>query len=150
MFSTGRCCLNISNAAIRLSRDKIIGQPVLSSWQALLDYCRSAMGRKQKEQFRVFFLNHKNVLIADELQQIGTVDHTPVYPQEVVKRALDLGATANIMAHNHLSDDLSPSKGDIAMTQEVKEAASKLGISVHDHVIVSCNGSSSFKSLGLL
>jgi len=150
MLSTGRCCINISDAAIRLSRDEIIGQPVLSSWQALLDYCRSAMGRKQKEQFRVFFLNHKNVLIADELQQIGTLDHTPVYPQEVVKRALDLGATANIMAHNHLSDDLSPSKGDIAMTQEVKEAASKLGISVHDHVIVSCNGSSSFKSLGLL
>ena len=108
------------------------------------------MGREQKEQFRVFFLNRKNVLIADELQQIGTVDHTPVYPREVIKRALDLGATAIIMAHNHPSGDLTPSKGDIAMTQEVKEAASKLGISVHDHVIVSCNGTSSFKSLGLL
>ncbi len=150
MFSTGRYCLNISNAAIRLSRDKIIGQPVLSSWQALLDYCRLAIGRKQKEQFWVFFLNRKNVLITDELQQIGIVDHTPVYPQEVVKRALDLGATAIIMAHTQLSGDLTLSKGDIAMTQEVKEAGRKLGISVHDHIIVSCNGTSSFKSLGLL
>jgi DNA repair protein RadC len=134
----------IRDAAIRLSQDEITGQPVLSSWQALLDYCRSAMGREQKEQFRIFFLNRKNVLIADELQQVGTVDHTPVYPREVVKRALDLGATAIIMAHNHPSGDPTPSKGDIAMTQEVKEAGSKLGISVHDHVIVSRNGTSSF------
>jgi len=140
----------IRDAAIRLSQDEITGQPVLSSWQALLDYCRSAMGREQKEQFRIFFLNRKNVLIADELQQVGTVDHTPVYPREVVKRALDLGATAIIMAHNHPSGDPTPSKGDIEMTQEVKEAGSKLGISVHDHVIVSRNGTSSFKSLGLL
>jgi len=140
----------IRDAAIRLSQDEITGQPVLSSWQALLDYCRLAMGREQKEQFRVFFLNRKNVLIADELQQVGTVDHTPVYPREVVKRALDLGATAIIMAHNHPSGDPTPSKGDIAMTKEVKEAGSKLGISVHDHVIVSRNGTSSFKSLGLL
>ncbi len=140
----------IRDAAIRLSQDEIVGQPILSSWQALLDYCRSAMGREKKEQFRVFFLNRKNVLIADELQQIGTVDHTPVYPREVVKRALDLGATAIIMAHNHPSGDPTPSKGDITMTKEVMDAGQKLGIAVHDHIIVSRNGTSSFKSLGLL
>lgn len=140
----------VRDAALRLSQDEIIGRPVLSSWQALLDYCRAAMGHEKNEQFRIFFLNRKNLLIADEVQQTGTVDHTPVYPREVVKRALDLGATAIIMAHNHPSGDATPSKGDIAVTKEVKEAAIKLGITLHDHVIVSRNGTSSFKSMGLL
>jgi DNA repair protein RadC len=140
----------IRDAAMRLSQDEIIGRPVLSSWQSLLDYCRVAMGHEKNEQFRIFFLNRKNVLIADEIQQTGTVDHTPVYPREVVKRALELGATAIIMAHNHPSGDTSPSKGDIAVTNEVKEAGLRLGITLHDHVIVSHNGTSSFKSMGLL
>ncbi len=140
----------VRDAAARLAQDEIVGQPILSSWQALLDYCRIVMGHEKKEQFRIFFLNRKNVLIADEVQQIGTVDHTPVYPREVVKRALDLGATAIIMAHNHPSGDASPSKGDIAVTKEVREAGIKLGITLHDHVIVSRNGTSSFKSMGLL
>lgn len=91
----------VRDAAVRLAREEITGKPVMSSWQALLDYCRMTMGRVGNEQFRVFFLNRKNVLIADELQQEGTVDHTPVYPREIVKRALDLGATAIIMAHNY-------------------------------------------------
>ncbi len=140
----------IRDAAVRLSQDEIIGRPVLSSWQALLDYCRAAMGHEKNEQFRIFFLNRKNLLIADEVQQTGTVDHTPVYPREVVKRALDLGATAIIMVHNHPSGDSTPSKGDIAVTKEVKEAGIKLGITLHDHVVVSRNGTSSFKSMGLL
>ena len=140
----------VRDASLRLSQDELIGRPVLSSWQALLDYCRQAMGHEKKEQFRIFFLNRKNLLIADEVQQIGTVDHTPVYPREVVSRALELGATAIIMAHNHPSGDASPSKGDIAVTKQVQEASSKLGIMLHDHVIVSRNGTSSFKSMGLL
>jgi DNA repair protein RadC len=140
----------VRDAAIRLSQDEIIGQPVLSSWQAMLDYCRVAMGHEKKEQFRIFFLNRRNLLIADEVQQIGTVDHTPVYPREVIRRALELGATAIIMAHNHPSGDTSPSKGDIAVTKEVQEAGIKLGITLHDHVIVSRNGTSSFKTMGLL
>jgi len=140
----------VRDAAIRLSRDELIDRPVLSSWQSLLDYCRATMGHAKKEQFRVFYLNRRNVLIADEVQQEGTIDHTPVYPREVVKRALDLSASAIIMAHNHPSGDPTPSQGDIAMTKEVKEAGEKLGITLHDHIVVGRNGTSSFKSLGLL
>ena len=140
----------IRAAAIRLAREQVMNQPVISSWQKLLDYCRASLAFAKTEEFRVLFLDRKNVLIADEMQQTGTVDHTPVYPREVVKRALDLGASAIIMVHNHPSGDPTPSKGDIEMTKEVREACEKLGISLHDHLIIGKSGHASFKSLGLL
>lgn len=140
----------IQAAAIRLAREQVINRPVISSWQKLLDYCRAGMAYAKKEEFRVLFLDRKNVLIADEVQHTGTVDHTPVYPREVMKRALDLGASAIIMVHNHPSGDPTPSKGDVEMTKEVREAGEKLGIALHDHLIIGRRGHASFKSLGLL
>ena len=140
----------IQAAAIRLAREQVMNKPVISSWQKLLDYCRASMAFAKTEEFRVMFLDRKNVLIADEMQQTGTVDHTPVYPREVVKRALDLGASAIIMVHNHPSGDPTPSKADIEMTREVRDAGDKLGIVLHDHVIVSKGSHSSFKSMGLI
>lgn len=140
----------IQAAALRMTRDEIMNKPVISNWQRLMDYCRMSMGRNKVESFRILFLNHRNELIADEQQQHGTVDHTPVYPREVVKRALELHATAIIMVHNHPSGDPAPSKADIAMTKEVRDAGEKLGISLHDHVIVSKSGSTSFKDLGVI
>lgn len=137
-------------SATRLMRDEVMNQPVLTSWQRLMDYCRAEIGLVKTEQFRVLFLNRKNVLIADEAQGKGTVDHTPVYPREVIKRALELNATAIILVHNHPSGDPTPSRGDIAMTQEVVDAGDALGITVHDHIIVSPKGSNSFKAMGLL
>ena len=108
------------------------------------------MASAKIEQFRIFYLNNRNVLIADEMQQQGTVDHTPVYPREVVKRALELGATALIMVHNHPSGDPTPSQADIEMTRHVQEAGEKLGLTLHDHIIVSHGGHASFKEMGLL
>ena len=140
----------IQAAAIRLAREQVMNKPVISSWQKLLDYCRASMAFAKTEEFRVMFLDRKNVLIADEIQQTGTVDHTPVYPREVVKRALDLAASAISMVHNHPSGDPTPSKGDVEMTKEVREACEKLGISLHDHLIIGKSGHASFKSLGLL
>ena len=140
----------IRAAAIRLAREQVMNQPVITSWQKLLDYCRASLAFAKTEEFRVLFLDRKNVLIADEMQQTGTVDHTPVYPREVVKRALELGASSIIMVHNHPSGDPTPSKGDIEMTTEVREACEKLGISLHDHLIIGKSGHASFKSLGLL
>ena len=125
-------------------------QPVLSSWQKLLDYCHVAMAHEKREHFRVLFLNRKNQLMADEVQQTGTVDQAAVYPREVVKRALDLGATAIILVHNHPSGDPTPSKADIDMTLEIARAAATMDILVHDHLIISRNGHTSLKSLGLL
>ena len=139
-----------AEAGRRLAREEVIDRPVLSSWDKLLKYCRTALGHEKVERFHLLFLDRKNVLIADEVQQRGTVDHTPVYPREVVKRALELGASALILVHNHPSGDPTPSRADIAMTEEVKEAAEKLGIAVHDHVIISKSGHNSFRSLGLL
>ena len=141
---------SVEAAAQRMLRDAVIQQPVLSSWEKLLDYCRATLARESREHFRVLYLNRKNVLIADEEQQRGTVDHTPVYPREVVKRALDLGASALIMLHNHPSGDPTPSQGDIAMTREVAEAGRHLGITLHDHVIVARSGHVSFKAEGLI
>ncbi len=140
----------VQAAALRLSLSEVMNRPVLTSWDKLMAYCRSSMAYEKTEQFRILFLNKKNVLIADEVQQKGTVDHTPVYPREVMKRALELSATALIMVHNHPGGDPAPSRADIAMTKEVKEAGEKLGIVLHDHVIVSKNGNNSFKTLGLL
>ncbi|HLB06418.1 MAG TPA: DNA repair protein RadC [Alphaproteobacteria bacterium] len=137
-------------SAKRLLRQEVLGRPVISSWQALLEYCQAAMARESTEQFRVLYLDQKNQLIADELQQKGTVNHTPVYPREIMKRALELAATAVILVHNHPSGDPSPSKADIAMTRDVAEAGHRLDIAVHDHVIIGRSGHASFKSLGLL
>lgn len=134
----------IQQAAIRLLRQEIEGAHVLSSWQAVVDYCRAAMGREKIEQFRLLFLDNRNCLIADEVQQRGTVNHTPLYPREVLKRALELGASALIMVHNHPSGDPTPSKADIEMTRYVRDALSKVDIRLHDHIIVA---KSEFRSL---
>ena len=137
-------------AAHRLLKQEVAGKPVLNTWARLLEYCHATMAHEKNEHFRVLFLNKKNELIADEVQQSGTVDHTPVYPREIVKRALELGATALIMVHNHPSGDPSPSRADIDMTRFVRTAAEPLGIVLHDHLIVARQGVSSFKNLGLL
>jgi DNA repair protein RadC len=137
-------------AASRLARGQVQMRPVLSSWSSVLDYCRMAQAFAEKEQFRVLFLDKRNQVIADELQQTGTVDHTPVYPREVVKRALELSATALILVHNHPSGDPTPSRADIQMTQSIIEVARPLGISVHDHIIVGKEGHASFKGLRLI
>jgi DNA repair protein RadC len=140
----------VEAAAQRLARTQVMGRAALSSWSALLDYCTAAMARSDKEEFRVLFLDRKNVLIADEVQNKGTVDHAPVYPREVIKRALELSASCLILVHNHPSGDPTPSKADIAMTREIVTAAKALGIAVHDHLVIGRAGHSSFKSLGLL
>lgn len=140
----------VQAAAIAFMRDEVMERPVLNSWEKLLAYCRASMAYGTTESFRILFLDRKNVLIADEVQQKGTVDHTPVYTREVVKRALELGASAIILAHNHPSGDPTPSKSDIEMTREVAEAAKKLGITLHDHIIVGRHGHASLKSLGLI
>jgi len=140
----------VEAAAHRLAKTKVMGRPALSSWPALLDYCTAAMARAQNEEFRVLFLDRKNRLIADEVQNRGTVDHTPVYPREIIKRALELTASAVILVHNHPSGDPTPSKADIQMTREIVAAAKALSIAVHDHLVVGRGGHASFKSLGLL
>ncbi|HJM51325.1 MAG TPA: DNA repair protein RadC [Alphaproteobacteria bacterium] len=148
--STIAALKTVRAAALRLGQAQVLNRPALSSWQALLEYCRSSMAYSRTERFRILFLDRKNFLIADEEQQKGTVDHTPVYPREVVKRALELEASAIIMVHNHPSGDPTPSKADIAMTREVAAAGEKLGISLHDHVVIGKKGEASFKALGLL
>ena len=140
----------VQAAANRLARGQVRQRPVLSSWSTVLDYCRAAMAFADKEQFRILFLDKRNQLIADEVQQVGTVDHTPVYPREVVKRALELSATAIILVHNHPSGDPTPSRADIQMTQAIVEVAKPLGISVHDHIIVGKEGHASLKGLKLI
>lgn len=140
----------VREAALRLSRGAFKDRPVLDSWTSVLDYCRTAMGFEAREQFRLLFLDKKNRIIADEVQQEGTVDHTPVYVREVVKRALELSATAIILVHNHPSGDPTPSRADIEMTKEIVSAAEKLGIVIHDHIIVGKQGHASFRGLGLL
>ena len=140
----------VEAAALRLSKTRLLGKPALSSWTALIDYCAASMARNPKEEFRILFLDRKNVLIADETQNSGTVDHTPVYPREIVKRALELSASALILVHNHPSGDPTPSRADIEMTREIAEAARALRIVVHDHLVVGRGGTASFKALGLL
>jgi DNA repair protein RadC len=134
----------------RVARGAVKQRPVLSSWSSVIEYCRAAMAFADKEQFRILFLDKRNQLIADEVQQTGTVDHTPVYPREVVKRALELSATAIIMVHNHPSGDPTPSHADIQMTKQVSEIAQPLGIAVHDHIIVGKQGHASLKGLKLI
>ncbi|HEX7109582.1 MAG TPA: DNA repair protein RadC [Aestuariivirga sp.] len=140
----------IRAAALRLMKGQIINRPLLSSWSAILEYCRAAMAFEDKEQFRILFLDKRNQLIADEVQQEGTVDHTPVYTREVMKRALELSASAIILAHNHPSGDPTPSFADIDMTRKIIEAGQKLGITVHDHVIIGRQGHTSFRASKLI
>jgi DNA repair protein RadC len=137
-------------AAIRLMQGEVFERPVLASWQQVLDYCRAAMGFEAKEQFRILFLDKRDQMIADEVQQRGTVDHTPVYVREVVKRALELSATAIVLVHNHPSGDPTPSRADIEMTKQIIAAAKPLGVVVHDHIIVGKQGHTSFRGLGLI
>jgi DNA repair protein RadC len=140
----------IEAAALRLSRSQLLNRPALSSWPALIDYCTAAMARNPHEEFRVLFLDRKNALIADEVQSRGTVDHAPVYPREIVKRALETGASALILVHNHPSGDPTPSRADIEMTREVAAASKALRIHLHDHLVIGRGGHASFKALGLL
>jgi len=144
LFRTAR------EAGRRLAERKVKDMPVLTNWQQLIDYCHAALAHEKTEQFRILFLDRKNVLIADEVQQRGTIDHTPVYPREVVKRALALNAAALILVHNHPSGDPKPSRDDIEMTKEIRKAAEALGISIHDHLVIGRKGHASFRSLGLL
>ena len=140
----------VQAASQRLARSSLVKRPVLSSWSAVIDYCRAAMAFEDREQFRVIFLDKRNQIIADEVQQTGTVDHTPVYPREVVRRALELSATALILIHNHPSGDPTPSGADMRMTRELVDIAKPLGIAIHDHIIVGRDGHASFKGLGLI
>jgi DNA repair protein RadC len=140
----------VQAAANRLARGEVKRRQVLSSWSSVLDYCRSSMAFADREQFRILFLDKRNQLIADEVQATGTVDHTPVYPREVVKRALELSATAVVLVHNHPSGDPTPSRADIQMTQQIVDVAKPLGIEVHDHIIVGKDGHASLKGLRLI
>jgi DNA repair protein RadC len=140
----------IRATALRHARQELMGRPVIASWDKLIDYCMAAMAHSPIEEFRLLFLDKRNALIADEVQQHGTVDYTTLYPREVMKRALELGASAIIMVHNHPSGDPTPSEPDIAMTREVGEAAEKLGIALYDHLVIGKGSHASFRSLGLL
>jgi DNA repair protein RadC len=141
---------SVREAALRLMRAELQDRPVLNSWDKLIDYCSAHVVHNKIEEFHILFLDRKNVLIKHERQQHGTIDHTPVYPREVVKRALELNASALILVHNHPSGDPTPSKADITVTQDVKKAAAALGVVVHDHVIIAGNLRTSLRDLGLL
>ncbi|BCW88245.1 hypothetical protein sos41_13830 [Alphaproteobacteria bacterium SO-S41] len=140
----------VEAAAIRLARKSVQTKPVISSWTALLDYCKAAIARAPVEQFRLLLLDRKNRLIEDAVMAEGTIDHTPVYPREIVKRALEAGASAMILVHNHPSGDPTPSRADIEMTKAIAAAAKPLGVAVHDHLVIGRGGHASFKELGLL
>jgi len=140
----------VEAAAHRLARARVMQQQVLSGWDAVLDYCHTTMAHRETEHFRVLYLDRKNVLIADEEQAKGTIDHVPVYPREVVKRALELNASALILVHNHPSGDPTPSDADINMTNQIQDAASALSITLHDHLIIGKSRELSFKTEGYL
>jgi DNA repair protein RadC len=138
-------------AAQRFAHDQVPTEaPILGSWTALLAYCHSQMAYEAKEQFRILFLDKKNRLIADEVQQVGTVDHTPVYPREVIRRTLELSATAIILVHNHPSGDPTPSSADVQMTRQIADIAKPLGIILHDHIIIGKSGHASLRGLKLI
>jgi DNA repair protein RadC len=141
---------SVREAALRLMRLELQERPIVNSWDKLIDYCNAQVAHNKVEEFHILFLDRKNVLIQHERQQRGTIDHTPVYPREVVKRALDLGAAAIILVHNHPSGDPTPSKADIAVTQDIKKAAAPLGVVLHDHIIIGRNGHTSLRDLGLI
>lgn len=134
----------------RILKEDVVDKPILQHWKALLDYCRASMGNLTIEQFRILYLNKKNMLIADEVQGVGTIDHTPIYPREIIKRALFLGATSIILVHNHPSGDPTPSPADVDMTYKVMEMCKPMGITVHDHLVISAHKHYSFKSNGVL
>ena len=136
--------------AQRMARARVLHRPVISSWAALLDYCHTTMAHRETEQFRVLYLDRKNVLIADEAQGQGTVDHVPVYPREVLRRALELNASALILVHNHPSGDPTPSQADIAMTETIRAGCDALSVTLHDHLIIGKSCELSFRSAGLL
>ncbi|MEL6689833.1 MAG: DNA repair protein RadC, partial [Pseudomonadota bacterium] len=140
----------VEAAAHRLARAKVMQRPVLSSWDQLVDYCHTAMAHRATEQFRILYLDRKNNLIADEAQGEGTVDHVPVYPREVVKRALEINASALILVHNHPSGDPTPSEADISMTHQIEDAARTLGIVLHDHIIIGQSTELSFRAEGYI
>ncbi len=140
----------VEAAAVRLTRKHVHKKPVISSWDALLTYCKAAVARAQIEQFRVLLLDRKNRLIDDVLMGEGTVDAAPAYPREIVKRALEVGASSIILVHNHPSGDPTPSRGDIEITRAIVAAAKTLSIEVHDHLVIARTGHTSFKTLGLL
>ncbi|MHC5307377.1 RadC family protein [Bartonella sp. LJL80] len=140
----------IAGIGERLNRSELRKRDIFSSWDKVLAYCKAAMAHETREQFRILFLDKKNGLIADEIQQVGTVDHTPVYPREVVRRALQLSASALILVHNHPSGDPTPSREDIAMTHTLKDVANALGIAIHDHIIIARNGYTSFRAMKLI
>lgn len=148
--ATVAALLAVGAAALRATRQQVMNRPVLAGWDALLGYCQAAMGHESTEQLRLLFLDRKNALIADEVQQRGTIDHTPAYPREIVKRALELNAHAVILVHNHPSGDPSPSRDDIFMTKEIARAGQAVGIVLHDHLIIARGQMASFKTLGLL
>ena len=135
-------------AALAMLKREIAERPIAQSWEAVLDYCRAAMGFGEREQFRILFLDKRNRIIADEVQQEGTVDHTPVYVREIIKRALEHSATALILVHNHPSGDPTPSAADIELTKQIVEAAQKLNITVHDHLVISRQDHASLRALG--
>jgi DNA repair protein RadC len=137
-------------AAMRLMKGQVINRPALSSWNAIIEYIRAAMVFDDIERFRVLFLDKKNQLIADEVHQEGTVDHTPAYPREVVKRTLELGASAIVLVHNHPSGDPTPSMADIEMTKKIVDAGARLGVTVHDHIIVGRKGHVSLRQIGVI
>ena len=140
----------IQAAASELISGDIRKKQLLGSWKSVLDYCRAAMAFEEVEQFRILFLDKKNQLIRDEVQQVGTIDHTPVYPREILKRALELSATAIILVHNHPSGDPTPSNADVKMTKKIVELMTNVGIAVHDHLIIARDGHASLKGLGLM
>ena len=148
--NTAVALVAVRAAAARLLKGGLADRPLLGSYDAVVDYCRAAMAFDTTERFRILFLDKKNRLLADEVQQRGTVDHTPVYPREVVKRAIELGATALILVHNHPSGDPTPSRADIAMTKEVVAAAKTVDVTVHDHIVVARSGHASLRNLNLM
>lgn len=148
--NTAVALMAVKASAARLLKGELAARPILGSYDSVVDYCRAAMAFEAQEQFRILFLDKKNRLVADEVQQQGTVDHTPVYPREVVKRAIELGATALILVHNHPSGDPTPSRADITMTGEIVAAAKTVEIVVHDHIVVARGGHASLRQLNLM
>lgn len=149
-FSVGAHLALLREFALRLARDEACRRPVITSWTALVAYVRTALAHEPREQFRTLFLDRRNILLQDELTADGTVDHAPVYPREVIRRALELSASAMILVHNHPSGDPTPSQADIQMTRQIVEAARVFNLQVHDHLVVGREGTASFKALGLI
>jgi len=148
--NTATALKTVSAISARTMKQELQQKPVLNNWTRLMDYCHATMAHEKKEHFRILFLNKKNELIADEIQGSGTVDHTPAYPREIMKRSLELGATALILMHNHPSGDPNPSQADVDMTRQIIRAAEPFNITIHDHIIISRNGYSSLKNKGLM